>query len=342
MKKILVLLFAALILVPGLALAHSVGAKSKAKKVDVDVIVDLLKAGVSDTSIERFVERNDYTLQLDKNDLIDLTKAGASDELVQFLQERDGRVTQEEPTQEIESRDENPDDQADKAEEPQTKEKEYDDDSGGSSHVYWSFGIGFGYPYYGYPYYASFYYPGYYYPAYPIYAPYPCHYYGGYYGGSYPGYPGSYPGGSSGTGVYSYWYRNQGTPKGRPISSSSGYTSGTNLSGRVMRTAPSPGSSPHVSSGRGSVTSRPSFSSPSRPSRGSSPGGMSRSGSSSRGPSGMSRSGGSYRGPSGMSRSGGMSGSRGGFRGGAPRSGGMGGFRGGGGFHGGGRGGGRH
>jgi hypothetical protein len=336
-----------------------------AKPLDVEVILDLLDAGISEDSIQRFVERNQYTVQLTAGDLVDLKKAGASDELIAFLQETEGASsaqaegeTQTSPSGSYES------DEAVNA-------VEYS-----SPDVYFGFGvgIGFGYPYYYSPYYyPGYYYPGYYYPAYPIYSPYPC---------GNVNYPGYYPGGTSGTGVYSYWYRNQTGPKPRPVNGVGGSTT-TNLSGRVLRSAPSPGAAPQVSGGRNStVTSRQSVSTHPRPSRygnagvhGSSQGGTPprgggtsgmrgsqggatrSSGSSVRGSQGgasrsggggssvrssqgsASRSGGgSARGSQGtISRGGGMGGSRSFHGGGGSRGGGMSGSRsGGGGFRGGG------
>src|SRR4030095_4806473 len=62
---------------------------SYAKSIDVDVILDLLDSRVSEASIQRFVERNQFTFQLRAGDLVDLKKAGASDDLIEFLQQRD-------------------------------------------------------------------------------------------------------------------------------------------------------------------------------------------------------------------------------------------------------------
>src|SRR4029434_7390410 len=61
-----------------------------AKPLDVEVILDLLEAGVSEESIQRYVERSHYTVDLTADDLVDLKKAGASDELIAFLQETEG------------------------------------------------------------------------------------------------------------------------------------------------------------------------------------------------------------------------------------------------------------
>ena len=337
MKRLLLLPVAILFLFSGTLFAAP---------LDVDVILDLLDAGVSEPSIQRFVERNHYTIQLTADDLVALKKAGASDWLIEFLQETEGAAgTQAEG-------------------ETQTAPATIDESDGtveaatyDSPDVYvgFGFGIGFGYPYYYYPYY----YPSYYYPAYPFYSPYPC-------GSGY--YPGYYPGGTSGTGVYSYWYRNQAGPKPRP-STGAGGTSTTNLSGRVLRSAPTTGTTPQVIGGASSTSARQSLSTPSHTARGGNGGVRSSQG------SGASRGGGTtgVRGSQGGApRSSGTSGVRGsqsgaprshgtsgvrGSQGSVPRSsgmagarssrgggsvsrgGGMGGSRGGGGFHGGGRGG---
>ncbi|MCI0657277.1 MAG: hypothetical protein L0170_09430 [Acidobacteria bacterium] len=340
MKRLFLLPVVMLFLFPGISLA---------KPIDVEVILDLLDAGVSEASIQRFVGSNRYTVQLTAEDLVNLKKAGASDELIEFLQE-----TEEAPSPQAE-------------EETHTAPSttyESDDTVGAvtysSPDVYFGFGvgIGFGYPYYSsyyYPYY-PYYYSGYYYPAYPIYSPYPC-------GSGY--YPGYYPGGTSGTGVYSYWYRNQAGAKPRPTGGV-GVTS-TASTGNVLRTAPSPGSAPQVTGGRSSSTSGQSVSTPGRSSQGgmsgvrssprvaprssgasgvrSSPGGAPRSSGASgvrSSPGGAPRSSGAsgVRGSrGGVSRGGGMSSGRSSGHGGGFRGGG-GGFRGGGGgSHGGGRGG---
>ena len=241
MKRLLLLPVVMLFVFPGISLA---------KPIDVDVILDLLDAGVSEASIQRFVEGNRYTVHLTAEDLVNLKKAGASNELIEFLQE-----TEEAPSPQAE-------------EETQTApsmtyESEPGDTVGAvtysSPDVYvgFGFGIGFGYPYYYSPYYYPYYYSGYYYPAYPIYSPYPC-------GSGY--YPGYYPGGSSGTGVYSYWYGNQAGAKPRPTSGVGGTS--TTSSGHVLRTAPSPGSAPQVTGGRSSSASRQTVSTPPRSSQG--------------------------------------------------------------------------
>jgi hypothetical protein len=197
---------------------------SYAKSIDVDVILDLLDSRVSEASIQRFVERNQFTFQLSAGDLVDLKKAGASDDLIEFLQQRDEQ-----------GRDEQGDGAGQEELEPSGDQHGggaagYEPIYSGSGGVY--FGVGFGYPYdYYYPYYPYYsYYP--YYPSYPYY-PYHCSYYGGHYHGS-----NYYSGSHGGTGVYSYWYGNNanGRPRGSRGVSSSG--SGTTISGRITRTAP--------------------------------------------------------------------------------------------------------
>jgi len=141
------------------------------RNIDVSVVLDLLDAGVSDASIERYVEKNDFIFELSSRDLKDLKKAGASDALVEFLQSRE--------------------------------EEEYGDDAEGYGVTayppsYYSYGL-----YYGYPYYSSgFYYP-YYYPYY--YGPYFHYSYG------YPYYGGRRSGGGSGVVSHWYRNRSGST-----------------------------------------------------------------------------------------------------------------------------------
>jgi hypothetical protein len=273
MKSLKFLPLAFLLLFPGFSFA---------KSLDVEVILDLLGSDVSETSIRRFVERNHFTLDLTAGDLMDLKKAGASDDLIEFLQQREAK-------------------EGEKSEEGEVVEPEssgtYEDGGGSADYeaIYSSpgvtFGFGFGYPYY----YPSYYYPSYYYPYYASYYPYYpyyCNHHGGYhyYGGG---------GHGGGTGVYSYWYRNNRLD-GRPRAT--GTSSGTTMiSGRISRTAPPSGSAyqvPPRSGGRPSSMGR-SFSGSYHPPRS----GMGTS----RG-MGASRGGGGFRG--------GGSGSRGGFHGG--------------------------
>lgn len=136
MKRLRFLPVALILLLPGTMFATP---------LDVDVILDLLDAGVTEESIQRYVERNHYTVDLTADDLVDLKKAGASDELIAFLQETGAASAQAEdktqtaPAMTYES-------------EGTEEAVEYN-----SPDVYvgFGFGIGFGYPYYGYPYYYS-------------------------------------------------------------------------------------------------------------------------------------------------------------------------------------------
>ncbi len=190
MRKILPVLAALLFLLP---------AVSWAKPVDVGVVLGLLDAGVSDASIQRYVQRNHLTFDLSAEDLEALKKAGASDSLIAFLQDREEGA---------------PEGQTQPA--PESTGGGYAEsyqagdygDYGVASYVpSYSFGLYFGYPYYYsgfyYPYYYPYYYPsyygGYYYPYYGYHYPYHGHYYP-YYGG----------GRGSGTGVVSYWYGGHG------------------------------------------------------------------------------------------------------------------------------------
>jgi hypothetical protein len=219
-----------------LGMLLAIGTCALAKMIDVDVILDLLNSHVSESSIERFVERNQFAINLTADDLIDLKKAGASDQLIEFLQEKEAGQTgaEQEGTQTSPS--------------SGTEEEGYSGAAAYSSpgvSVGFGIGFGFGYPY---AYYPGYYYPGYYpyYSAYYPYYPYPCHY---------NGTGGYYHGGNSGTGVYSYWYRNQA--QGRTTSTgSSGGSTINSLSGRVLRTAPASPSAPQVSGGRGTVVSQ--------------------------------------------------------------------------------------
>ena len=222
-----------------LAVLFAIAGPVSAKSQDIDAILDLLDSRVSESSIRRFVERNHFTFQLTADNLIDLKKAGASDEFIEFIQEREEDSSSEE------------------AQTQGSKEKDAESSdyavSYGSPDVYLGFGFGFGYPYYSYPYYYS----SYYYPGYPIY--YPCPYYGG-------GSTVIVGGGNGGTGVYSYWHQNQARGKPRPSSGTA--ASSTTISGRVLKTAPAPGSAPRVTTNRGSSSSRQSVSPPTRPSQG--------------------------------------------------------------------------
>jgi hypothetical protein len=210
---------------------------SYAKSIDVDVILDLLDSRVSEASIQRFVERNQFTFQLSADDLVDLKKAGASDKLIEFLQQHDEQGDQQGQGDEAVQEEMEP--SGDQGDQYGGGAAGYEPLNSGSGGVY--FGVGFGYPYdYYYPYYPYYSYYSYY-PYYPYY-PYHCSYYGGHYHGST-----YYSGSHGGTGVYSYWYGNHanGRPRGsRDVSSSTS----TMISGRITNTAP-PSSSGYRSGG---------------------------------------------------------------------------------------------
>ena len=76
MKTMLLALAALFLLAP---------AVSRAGTLDTGVILELLDAGVSDVSIQRYVQRNHFTFDLSSQDLKALKKAGASDDLIGFL-----------------------------------------------------------------------------------------------------------------------------------------------------------------------------------------------------------------------------------------------------------------
>jgi len=241
-KRLSFLLFA-ILLVIATPLAANEG--------DIDTLLDLLDAGVSEASIQRYVEKSQLTFQLSAKDLVELKKAGASDTLIEYLQGRDVEILPESESVVIEPEDA----------QTQPIEEEVTEAGGTSTVVYdspnvtFGFGIGFGFgyphfysayysPYYYYPYYHPYHYP--YYSAYPYHPSYPC-----YYGSTVVG-----PGGrSAGTGVYSYWYDNQ--VSGRPTPTREpGASSSAALSGRVLRTAPPPATAPAVGGTRDSAARR--------------------------------------------------------------------------------------
>ena len=198
-----------------------------AKPLDIDVILDLLDSRVSEASIQRFVERNHFTFHLAADDLMDLKKAGASDTLIEFLQQRESEGIEE-------------------GEGTSDEDFDYGTTYSGSP-VY--MGYEFGYPY---AYYSSLYYP-----AYSFYYPYyPCTYYGG------TRYYVTGQRSRSGTGVYSYWYRNHSDGRTRFSRGSGSFPS---LSGRVSRFAPSGSASGMNRSGRPSGPGRSSWFSHSSP-----------------------------------------------------------------------------
>ena len=80
MKTMLLVLAALLLLAPATSLAGP---------LDTGVILELLDAGVSDVSIQRYVQRNHFTFDLSSQDLKALKRAGASDALIGFLQDRE-------------------------------------------------------------------------------------------------------------------------------------------------------------------------------------------------------------------------------------------------------------
>lgn len=187
MKTMLLALAALFLLAP---------AVSQAGTLDTGVILELLDAGVSDVSIQRYVQRNHFTFDLSSQDLKALKRAGASDGLIGFLQDREEGAPS--PDQEERTR---------------PSETSRDDEGQGEGTVTGDYGVGTYSPYYygfayGYPYYYSgFYYP-YYYP-----------YYGSYYYPYYYPYP-YYSGTRGGTGVVSYWYGNHSVRGVRPPAAS--------------------------------------------------------------------------------------------------------------------------
>jgi len=211
---------------PLVALLFTFSGPLLAKPLDMDTVLDLLNSGVSEVSIQRFVQRNHFTFHLTADDLKDLKKAGASDQFIEFLQDREGESS------------------ASGQAESESWPTEYEAEGADYDVAYASpdvyLGFGFGYPYY---------YPAYYYPGYAFYYPYPCHYDGG-------GHHVITGGGSrSGTGVYSYWYRNHTSGRPNP-SRGTGGPATTTLTGRILRTPSTSGSVPGVSGSRISSPSR--------------------------------------------------------------------------------------
>jgi hypothetical protein len=202
MNKMLLVLAVLLLLAPTAA---------PAGPMDTGVILDLMGAGVSEVSIQRYVQRNHFTFDLSAQDLKALKKAGASDSLISFLQDRETGAPSGERNEAARSQDGSGN--------GEEQGGEYGSGTYGVSVVApYYFGFSYGYPYY----YADYYYP-YYYP---------------YYGYSYYGYPYSYGyhypyygsgHGGHGSGVVSYWHDGH--------------------SGRGGSRPPSSGSSPHPPQG---------------------------------------------------------------------------------------------
>src|SRR5258705_7540079 len=64
------------------------GGAVAARPLEVGVILDLVGAGVSESSIRHYVERNHFTLDLTAGNLKALKQAGASPDLIAYLQDR--------------------------------------------------------------------------------------------------------------------------------------------------------------------------------------------------------------------------------------------------------------
>jgi len=179
-----------------------------AKPLEIGVVLDLLDARVSGPAIRHYVERNRFTFDLSADDLKALKKAGASDDLVAFLQSREEGQN---PALSVEGR-------AKIDERSGSKVRGEGDEAVGEDDEYGTtaegdYGVAYSSPdyaydfYYAYPtYYPTFYYPYYYYPSYFHLSAY------------YPSYSfrtrGSGVHLGSGSGVYSYWYRNHASRSG--------------------------------------------------------------------------------------------------------------------------------
>jgi len=200
-----------------------------AQPLGIEVVLNLLDSRVSEASIRRFIDRNQYTFEISAEDLIELKKAGASDELIEFLQDRED--------QEVST--------GDGGTQPQASPEDVAEYTEADVYSGLEFGIG-GYPFCSYP--------GAYYPSYPSNYPYPR------YNDPVVVVPG-------GTGVYSHWHRNQVAERSRS-SRESGSSSAPGLSGRALRTAPSSGSPSRTSGPRVASPPRHSAPSPSRTSHG--------------------------------------------------------------------------
>jgi len=189
MKKMLLGLAVLLFLVP---------AVYQARPLDVDVVVGLLDAGVSDISIQRYVERNGFSFDFSAEDLVALKKAGASDALIAFLQDREEGSTSRTFRDRAES-------SQGTSEQREGSGPPVIEDYGVTRAVpSYSLGISFGYPYYYDPWYYSPYYSYPYYGSAYYYPYYGYHHYPYYGSGYYPYYGGGY--GRSGSGVVSYWH----------------------------------------------------------------------------------------------------------------------------------------
>ena len=194
MKKMLLVLAVLLLLSP---------ATVPAKPMDTGVVLDLLGAGVSEVSIQRYVQRNHFTFDLSAQDLKALKKSGASDSLISFLQDRETGAPSGEQNE--------PSRPADGSRDEGDQGGEYGSSTYGVSIVApYYFGFSYGYPYY----YADYYYPYSYYPYYG----YPYYGYPYYYGYNYPYYGSGH--GGHGSGVVSHWYNgHSGRGGSRPPSS---------------------------------------------------------------------------------------------------------------------------
>jgi hypothetical protein len=137
------------------------GGNVAARPLDSGVILDLLGAGVSESSVRHYVERNHFTLDLTADDLKALKQAGASDDLISFLQDREELQVSGEGSGRRDSQV-----TGSSGDEGEYDGEEASPEDGGDYDVgYYS--PGYSYGYYGYApvYYSPFYYDPYYYPS---------------------------------------------------------------------------------------------------------------------------------------------------------------------------------
>jgi len=127
------------------------GGAVAARPLEVGVILDLVGAGVSESSIRHYVERNHFTLDLTADNLKALKQAGASDDLIAYLQDR------EEPQA--------PGEGSGQSDSGEYNGEDYSTEGSGDYEVgYYSPGYSYGFYGYGPAYYSPFYYDSCYYP----------------------------------------------------------------------------------------------------------------------------------------------------------------------------------
>ena len=131
-----------------------------ARPLHVGVILDLLGAGVSESSVRHYVERNHFTLDLTAENLKALKQAGASDDLIVFLQDREEPQASGEGSGQKDS-----DVTGSSGDEDEYNGEDVSSEEKGDYGVgYYSPGYSYGFYGYGPAYYSPYYYDPYYYP----------------------------------------------------------------------------------------------------------------------------------------------------------------------------------